>query len=83
MNYLGGVSLEQGAVLNSSETSTSLYLIKNMDDAQLGLNIFKNENTLSDLKYLFAYELFGYQTIAFDGYKIISLKDANKMCDVA
>ena len=57
MNYLGGVSLEQGAVLNSSETSTSLYLIKNMDNAQPGLNIFKNENTLSDLKYLFAYDL--------------------------
>ena len=28
-----------------------------MDDAQPGLNIFKNENALSDLKYLFAYEL--------------------------
>ena len=30
---------------------------ENMDDAQPGLNIFKNENTLSDLKYLFACEL--------------------------
>ena len=40
-----------------SKTVIIIYNIENMDDAQPGLNIFKNENTLSDLKYVFAYEL--------------------------
>ena len=52
-----------------------IYNIENMDDAQPGLNIFKNENTLSDLKYVFAYELSAivlYSLVPVQGYSLIA-----------